>query len=80
MTKQLRQAERRYQEVHPSTVAGIPCLVGIIELYTDSSDGWARPQRVFSFDILDRRGYRAAWLETKLVWEDEQRFLDEMSH
>jgi hypothetical protein len=82
MNKQLLQAERRYQELHPSTVAGIPCLVGVIDLYTDTSDGWARPQVCFSFDILDRRGYPAPWLEAKLdtsiAYNDEARFLSEI--
>ena len=74
MNKQLLQAERRYQELHPSTVAGIPCLVGVIDLYTDTSDGWARPQVCFTFDILDRRGYRALWLERKATSADAVRF------
>lgn len=82
MNKQLRQAERRYQDLHQSTVAGIPCLVGIIELYTDTSDGWDGPQTVFSFEILDRRGYPAPWLEAKLdhsvAGSDEARFLSEI--
>ena len=82
MNKQLRQAERRYQELHQSTVAGIPCLVGIIELYNDTSDGWAGSQTVFAFDILDRRGYPAPWLEAKLdhsvAGNDEARFLSEI--
>jgi hypothetical protein len=82
MTKQLLRAERRYQELHPSTVAGIPCIVGVIELHTASSDGWARPQVCFTFDILDRRGYPAPWLEAKLdhsvAYNDEARFLAEI--
>lgn len=72
--KQLLQAERRYQELHPSTVAGIPCLVGVIDLYTDTSDGWNGSQGCFEYDILDRRGYRAQWLERKATSEDAVRF------
>lgn len=82
MSKQLLRAERRYQELHPSTVAGIPCFVAVIELHTASSDGWARPQVCFAFDILDRRGYPAPWLEAKLdtsiEYNDESRFLAEI--
>jgi len=82
MTKQLLRAERQYEMLHPSTVAGIPCIVGVIELFTDTSDGWARPQTVFAFDILDRRGYPAPWLEAKLdhsvAGNDEARFLSEI--
>jgi len=83
MTKQLLRAERQYEMLHPSTVAGIPCIVGVIELFTDTSDGWARPQTCFTFDILDRRGYPAPWLEAKLdhsvAYNDEARFLAEIS-
>lgn len=83
MSKQLLRAERHYQILHPSTVAGIPCLVGVIELHTDTSDGWARAHTCFTFDILDRRGYSASWLEAKLDTSfdgnDEARFLDEIS-
>lgn len=82
MTKQIRRAERRYQRLHPSTVAGIPCIVAVIELFTASSDGWARPQTCFTFDILDRKGYPAPWLEAKLdtsiAYNDEARFLAEI--
>ena len=82
MTKQLLRAERQYEILHQSTVAGIPCLVGVIELHTDTSDGWARPQVCFAFDILDRRGYPAPWLEAKLdhsvAGNDEARFLAEI--
>jgi hypothetical protein len=72
--KQLLQAERRYQELHPSTVAGIPCLVGVIDLYTDTSDGWAGSRSCFKYNILDRRGYRALWLERKATSADAVRF------
>lgn len=64
----------RYRELHPSTVAGIPCLVGIIDLYTTTSDGWAGSQSCFEYDILDRRGYRALWLERKATPADAVRF------
>jgi len=33
MSRQLRAAESRYHELHPSTVAGIPCLIGVVDLY-----------------------------------------------
>ena len=72
MNKQLLQA--RYQELHPSTVAGIPCIVGVVELYTDTSDGWNGSQSVFEYNILDRKGYRAKWLERKATSEDAVRF------
>lgn len=78
MTKQLRQAESRYQELHPSTVAGIPCIVGVIDLYGDTSDGWIGSRTTFKFKVLDRRGYPAPWLAAKLDAADEQRFVEEI--
>ena len=78
MTKQLRQAESRYQEIHQSTVAGIPCLVGVIDLYADTSDGWIGSRTTFKFKVLDRRGYPAPWLAAKLNAGDEQRFVEEI--
>jgi hypothetical protein len=46
----------------------------VIDLYTDTSDGWAGSQSCFEYDILDRRGYRAQWLERKATSADAVRF------
>lgn len=76
---QLIRAERSYEELHPSTVAGIPCLVGVIDLYADSSDGWIGSRPVFRYKVLDRRGYPAPWLAAKMdPLKDEQRFFEEI--
>ena len=75
---QLLKAERRYQELHPTQVAGIPCLVGVIDLYTDTSDGWIGSRSCFSFHLLDRKGYRAAWLKRKATADDAERFQAEI--
>lgn len=75
---QLCIAERRFEELHQSTVAGIPCIVGVTDLYADTSDGWIGSRTVFRFQVLDRRGYPAPWLAAKLNAGDEQRFIEEI--
>lgn len=69
----------------PSRVAGIPCLIGVIDFnrvpgtysYNAASDmdynGWTE----FTFDVLDRRGRVAGWLEKKLTFADTERFEEE---
>jgi hypothetical protein len=78
MSRQLRAAESRFQELHPSTVAGIPCVIGVVDLYADTSDGWVGRRTTFKFKLLDRRGYPAPWLAAKLDAGDEQRFIEEI--
>ena len=69
-----------------TTVAGIPCRCrvtfynpGAPMRTTGSGFGDADPDEPeeFEFDILDRRGYPAAWLEAKLTDEDYDRLLSE---
>lgn len=78
MNKQIRQAYQQFDELHPSTVAGIPCLVGVIDLYGDTSDGWIGSRTMFNYKLLDRRGYPAPWLAAKVDADDEQRFVEEI--
>lgn len=78
MNKQIRQAHREFEELHQTTVAGIPCIVGVIDLYADTSDGWIGSRTNFRFQLLDRRGYPAPWLAAKLQPADEQRFVEEI--
>ena len=78
MTQQLRIAQRRFEELHHSVVAGIPCIVGVTDLYADTSDGWVGSRTVFRFKMLDRRGYPAPWLAAKVQPADESRFVEEI--
>lgn len=67
-------------------VAGIPCIVAITRF--NRSQGWAgSPESCPSsedyhggceveFEILDRKGYKAKWLERKLSSQDT----DEIEH
>ena len=75
---QLRIAQRRFEELHHSVVAGIPCIVGVVDLYADISDGWVGRRTTFKYKLLDRRGYPAPWLAAKLNAADEQRFIEEI--
>jgi hypothetical protein len=58
-------------------VAGIPCLIGVIS----NTPGSYHPRANSTFDyygsslweVLDRRGRRAVWLEKKLSSDDESR-------
>ena len=57
-----------------SRVAGIPCIIDVTALnvvagqgYSAPSDIDARGYVVSSFEVCDRRGRRALWLERKLT-------------
>ena len=58
-----------------TTVAGIPCKVRIMyytpyipESYNGPAEGGD-----FDFELLDRKGYRAKWLEAKVTEQDTAR-------
>lgn len=61
-----------------SRVAGIPCRIGVIEYerhrgsfsYNAPSDLDYHEYTEMDFDVLDRRGRPAAWLERKLNKSD----------
>ena len=69
-----------YIDIIPARVAGIPCQIGIIDFncvkgsysYNAPSDLDYRGYTEIEFDVLDRRGRRAAWLERKLTDEDKR--------
>jgi hypothetical protein len=64
-----------------STVAGIPCLIGVTEFSSvDGSYSYNAPSDMdyygyseSGWDVLDRRGRPAAWLERKLTDADRSR-------
>lgn len=66
-----------------SHVSGIPCLVAVTSYYKGSpaiySGPWAGPEEYPEADwiILDRRGYRAEWLERKITNADRSRIDEE---
>ena len=69
-----------YRLIVDSHVAGIPCKLGVTEVgyyepaYTRGHpDNWEpEDYSPHSYEILDRKGYRAAWLDAKCSKIDEE--------
>ena len=70
-----------------SRVAGIPCLIGVSHFdcvrgsysYNAPSDMDYYGYTEIEWDVLDRRGRPAAWLERKLTDDDRQRIEQEIA-
>lgn len=70
-----------------SRVAGIPCLIGVSHFacvrgsysYNAASDMDYYGYSESEWDVLDRRGRPAAWLERKLTDDDRQRIEQEIA-
>lgn len=68
-------SKKYYRDEVPYRLNGIPCLIGVIEyqaelhgiIGNDPSMSHAPEDLYVSFDILDRKGYRAKWLERKMT-------------
>lgn len=71
-----------------SNIQGIPCLIevttfsrvkpwrGCISNCPSSDDYYGYSE--IEFDVLDRKGYRAKWLERKMTAEDKSRIESEI--
>lgn len=77
-----------YIELVPTYIKGIPCLLGVTHYFEqkpfkgsaylcDSSDDYYGYTDV-EYDILDRKGYPASWLERKTDRSDKERFEQEI--
>jgi hypothetical protein len=70
-----------------SRVAGIPCIIGVTEYecvkgsysYHAASDWDYRGYTDCAFEVCDRRGRPAPWLERKMTGKDESRIESEIS-
>lgn len=70
-----------YQAEIESTVAGIPCIIGVTHYesvqgsysYNAASDHDYYGYNDAEWEVLDRKGYKAAWLERKLTARDHDR-------
>ena len=62
-----------------TTIAGIPCQVAITHYEPYDPGSWHEPPSggELEFEIYDRRGYPAAWLERKVTEDDEARIFKE---
>lgn len=64
-------------------VAGIPCICEVTTYYYDPGRTYGPPENCyppemdFEFILLDRKGYRAEWLERKLTETIESNLLEE---
>lgn len=60
-------------------IQGIPCQVEVTHYEAYSPASWHEPASggEIEFEVYDRRGYRAAWLEAKVTEADEERIYHE---
>jgi len=60
-------------------IAGIPCQVAITHYEPYDPGSWHEPPSggELEFEVYDRRGYPAAWLERKVTEDDELRIFAE---
>jgi len=80
-------AKQHYIAEVESTIAGIPCLIGVIDFnrvkgsysYHAASDWDYYGYTESEWEVLDRKGYKAAWLERKLSSKDESRIESEIA-
>lgn len=76
-----------YQAEIESTVAGIPCIIGVTHYesvtgsysYNAPSDLDYYGYNDAEWEVLDRKGYKAAWLEKKLTKSDIVRIEEEIA-
>lgn len=63
-------------------IQGIPCLVEVLEYevhkpcFTADNDLDYRGYTVCEFEVFDRKGYKAPWLELKMTERDEENILE----
>jgi hypothetical protein len=80
-------AKQHYIAEVESTIAGIPCLIGVTSFnrvepsysYAASSDFDYYGYTEADWVVLDRKGYKANWLEKKLSRSDIARIDSEIS-
>lgn len=60
-------------------IQGIPCQVDVLSYAPYEPGSWHEPASggEMEFNVYDRRGYRAAWLERKVTEDDEARIFGE---
>lgn len=62
-----------------SHISGIPCQIKVTYYtpYVPANFDFPAEGGEFEFEVYDRKGYRAVWLENKITEEDEDRIFDE---
>jgi hypothetical protein len=68
-----------------TNIAGIPCQVELTWIHSQpalgpmcDSDWDCYGYTDIEFDVLDRKGYKAPWLERKMTLADKQRIDEEL--
>lgn len=68
-----------------TNIAGIPCQVNVTYFHKQpalgpmcDSDWDCYGYTDIEFDVLDRKGYKAPWLERKMTLADKQRIDEEL--
>ena len=68
-----------------SNVVGIPCIIHVTGFYQQEPLGRNAPTDLdcygyveIDFEVLDRKGYKAKWLEAKLNEDEISRIEDEI--
>ena len=63
-----------------SRISGIPCLIGVKDYFKQEAQGrradsdWdCYGYSESDWDVLDRKGYKAKWLEKKLTSKEEEK-------
>lgn len=73
----------KYNGDFSTRVAGIPCQVDVTyyqpgeDYCINSASLEPNAPEEFEFNLLDRKGYPAAWLESKMTESDIDRILEE---
>ena len=77
-----------YRFIVDSKTAGIPCKLGVIELgwflpavvNKDPDDCIAADWEEHTYDVLDRKGYKADWLFKKMSSKDERNHVKDIDN
>lgn len=67
-------------------VSGIPCLACVTyhaagrpaQLYGPAENCYPAEDPELEFDLFDRKGYKAAWLERKMTEKDADRIIEDI--
>lgn len=57
-------------------IAGIPCCIDVTRYYSERASWYHPGYTEFEFQVYDRKGYRAKWLEAKVTPAIEDELLD----
>jgi hypothetical protein len=59
-------------------ICGIPCIIGVTYYNRDEGSWDCPPDSDVEYEVLDRKGYPAAWLERKMSPKDETKLYEQV--